>query len=53
MGREMARAVNGTPVETLALPASTPRPLPFHAVARHVAPGYLAWLRRKDMQDIQ
>ncbi len=53
MGREMARAVNGTPIETLALPASTPRPLPFHAVARHVAPGYLAWLRRKDMQDIQ
>ena len=53
MGREMARAVNGTPIETLALPVSTPRPLPFHAVARHVAPGYLAWLRRKDMQDIQ
>lgn len=53
MGREMARAVNGTPVETLALPVSDPHPLPFHTIARRIAPGYLAWLRRKDLQEIK
>lgn len=53
MGREMARAVNGTPVETLALPVSEPHPLPMHAIARKIAPSYLAWLRRKDLQEIK
>ncbi len=48
MGREMAAAVAGTPVSDLALPTSEPRPLPFHPIARRIAPGYLAWLKRKD-----
>lgn len=48
LGREMARAVSGEPISTLALPVSEPRPLPFHTIARRVAPSYLAWLRRKD-----
>lgn len=52
MGRELARAVNGTALDTLALPISEPHPLPFHAIARKIAPGYLAWLRRKDLQEL-
>ncbi|WP_225026721.1 NAD(P)/FAD-dependent oxidoreductase [Xinfangfangia pollutisoli] len=48
LGREMARAVSGHALDSLALPLSEPRPLPFHAIARRIAPGYLAWLRRKD-----
>lgn len=51
IGREMARAVNGTALDTLALPVSEPKTLPFHAIARKIAPGYLAWLRRKDLQE--
>ena len=43
-----AAAVAGTPVSELALPTSEPRPLPFHPIARRIAPGYLAWLKRKD-----
>ncbi|MDO5603646.1 MAG: FAD-binding oxidoreductase [Paracoccus sp. (in: a-proteobacteria)] len=53
LGREMARAVNGTPEDQLALPLSTPRPLPCHSIARRIAPGYLAWLRRKDLQEMK
>ena len=36
----------------LALPLEDPRPLPFHSIARRVAPNYLAWLRRKDRREI-
>jgi glycine/D-amino acid oxidase-like deaminating enzyme len=48
LGREIAAAVAGTDERDLALPVSEPAPLPLHAVARRVAPWYLAWLRRKD-----
>nr|WP_209740272.1 FAD-dependent oxidoreductase [Aureimonas populi] len=48
LGREMARAVHGEAVGDLALPVSEPRPLPFHSLARRIAPSYLAWLRRRD-----
>jgi glycine/D-amino acid oxidase-like deaminating enzyme len=51
LGRELARAVSGAALDTLALPLSEPRPLPFHALARKVAPSYLAWLRRKDLRE--
>lgn len=51
LGREMARAIIGEELSTLALPISQPKPLPFHSIARRVAPGYLAWLRRKDMAE--
>jgi hypothetical protein len=51
LGRELARAVSGAALDTLALPVSEPRPLPFHALARKVAPNYLAWLRRKDLRE--
>ncbi len=51
LGREMARAVSGVPVDQLALPVSTPSPFPMQSVLRRVAPTYLAWLRRKDLTE--
>lgn len=53
LGREMARAVSGAALDTLALPLSEPHPLPFHAIARRIAPNYLAWMRRKDLQEMK
>lgn len=53
LGREMARAVSGAALDTLALPLSEPKPLPFHSFARWIAPNYLAWMRRKDLQEIK
>ena len=53
LGREMARAVSGHALDTLALPVSDPKPLPFHAIARRIAPNYLAWLRRKDQVEMK
>jgi len=53
LGCEMARAVSGEPVANLALPVSEPQPLPFHSIARRIAPTYLAWLRRKDQIEMQ
>ena len=52
LGRELARAVSGHAEDRLALPLSEPAPLPFHALARRIAPNYLAWLRRKDRREI-
>ena len=49
LGREIARALAGQPVQELALPLAEPQPLPFHSIARRIAPFYLAWLRRKDL----
>jgi glycine/D-amino acid oxidase-like deaminating enzyme len=51
LGREMAAAIAGTPETELALPHSKPAPLPFHAIARRIAPGYLAWLKRADKKE--
>jgi len=51
LGREMARAVSGVPVDQLALPFSTPSPFPMQSVLRRVAPTYLAWLRRRDLTE--
>jgi len=48
LGREIARAVDGEDPRGLALPLSEPHPLPFHAIARRVAPLYLTWLQRAD-----
>lgn len=53
LGREMARAVSGDAISTLALPVSEPHPLPFHSIARRIAPNYLAWLRRKDKVEME
>lgn len=53
LGREIARAVAGEPVEELALPVTDPEPSPAHAFLRRVAPGYLAWLRRSDRVEMR
>lgn len=53
LGREMARAVSGAAISTLALPVSEPAPLPFHRIARRIAPTYLAWLRRQDRMELK
>jgi len=53
LGREMARAVSGASIDTLALPVSEVAPLPFHRFLRTIAPNYLAWLKRKDQREIQ
>lgn len=51
MGRELARAVTGTDPRELALPATDPQPFPIQGVLRHIAPAYLAWLKRKDLSE--
>ncbi|ORE93566.1 FAD dependent oxidoreductase [Stappia sp. 22II-S9-Z10] len=51
LGRELARAAIGRPVDELALPVTEPQPFAAHALVRRVAPTYLAWLKRKDHQE--
>ncbi|WP_119305900.1 NAD(P)/FAD-dependent oxidoreductase [Cohaesibacter haloalkalitolerans] len=51
LGREMARATNGEDLASLALPTTTPHPLPFHAIGRAIAPYYLAWYKFKDHRE--
>lgn len=48
LGRDLALAAAGVDEGDLALPVSEPRPIRFQPVLRRLAPGYLAWLRRKD-----
>lgn len=52
MGRELARALLGRQMGELALPLSEPQPLPFHAVARRVAPLKLLSYRWNDAREI-
>jgi glycine/D-amino acid oxidase-like deaminating enzyme len=52
LGRELARAVTGTPVNELALPLSEPEPLPLQGMVRRLAPfalGYYRYLDRKEI----
>jgi len=53
LGREMARAVSGAAISTLALPVSEPAPLPLHGFVRRIAPTYLSWLRRQDKKELK
>ncbi|MEZ5857198.1 MAG: FAD-dependent oxidoreductase [Hyphomicrobiaceae bacterium] len=52
LGRELAAAVTGKPVNELALPLSEPTPLPLHGLARRVAPGMLMPYRYLDWREI-
>jgi glycine/D-amino acid oxidase-like deaminating enzyme len=52
LGRELARAVTGTPVDELALPLSEPEPLPLHGLARRLAPLMLVPYRYLDAREI-
>ncbi|MBU2867555.1 NAD(P)/FAD-dependent oxidoreductase [Pacificibacter marinus] len=51
LGREIARAIDGEDLRDLALPITEPQALPFHPIARRIAPLYLTWLQRKDRID--
>lgn len=53
LGRELAAAVRGVPLNELALPSEAMAGLPAHPLARRIAPYYLAWLKRKDRQEYQ
>lgn len=52
LGRELAKAVTGTPVEQLALPLSDPAPLPLHGIVRQLAPAMLLPYRLQDAREI-
>ncbi|GAU84481.1 FAD-binding oxidoreductase [Bosea sp. BIWAKO-01] len=52
LGRELARATQGTAIETLGLPLSEPKPQPFRAIVRRIAPLALPLYRRLDATEI-
>ena len=52
LGRELAKATQGTAIETLGLPLSEPKAQPFRDVARKLAPFALPLYRRLDAQEI-
>jgi glycine/D-amino acid oxidase-like deaminating enzyme len=52
LGREFAKAILGTPVRELALPFTTPDPLPLHGIVRQVAPLMLMDFKRRDRQEV-
>ncbi|HEV7336555.1 MAG TPA: FAD-binding oxidoreductase [Bosea sp. (in: a-proteobacteria)] len=52
LGRELAKAVQGTALETLGLPLSTPKPQPFQSLIRRIAPLALPLYRKLDAQEI-
>lgn len=52
LGREFAAAARGVDPETLALPFTPIRPVPFHALATRVAPLALIQKRRQDARAI-
>lgn len=53
LGRELACAIDGTPLNELALPVTELAPVPFHPIARRVAPLILAWHKRRDLTEIK
>lgn len=52
IGRELAKALTGTPHADLALPFSQPRPQPMQEVARRLAPYALPLYRMLDAREI-
>jgi glycine/D-amino acid oxidase-like deaminating enzyme len=52
LGNELAKAVRGIPASELALPFTTPAPLPLHGVLRKLAPLMLLLYRRRDAREI-
>jgi glycine/D-amino acid oxidase-like deaminating enzyme len=52
IGREFAKAATGAPRRELALPFTTPEPVPFHAIARRVAPLALLKYRWRDRREV-
>lgn len=52
LGRELAKAVQGVPIDELALPLSDPAPLPMHGLVRRLAPLMLLVYKRRDAREI-
>lgn len=52
LGRELAKAIQGTALETLGLPLSKPKPQPFQGLIRRIAPLALPLYRRLDAQEV-
>lgn len=52
LGRELAKATQGTAPETLGLPLSAPKAQPFQSLIRRIAPLALPLYRRLDAQEI-
>lgn len=52
LGRELARAVRGTPLDALALPLSEPRPYLAQSFVRRIAPFALPLYRRLDAREV-
>ena len=52
LGREFARAIQGTPPSDLALPFTDPEPVPFHALVRRLAPLMLLEYKRRDRREV-
>lgn len=53
LGRELAAAVDGVPAGELAIPLTEPEPIPFHPIARRIAPLILAWYKRRDLAELK
>src|ERR1700756_136432 len=52
LGNELAKAVRGVPESELALPFTTPAPLPFHGILRKLALLMLLVYRRREAREI-
>ncbi len=52
LGRELAKATQGAPLDTLGLPLSTPRPQPFRNLVRRIAPLALPLYRKLDAREV-
>ena len=52
LGRELARATQGTAVDTLGLPLSEPKPQPLQGLVRKIAPFALPLYRRLDAKEV-
>ncbi len=48
LGRELAKAISGASLSSLALPLTEPKPIPFQNLARRIAPAALALYRWRD-----
>ena len=53
LGREFARAIQGTPGQAnWRLPFTEPAPIPFHGLARRLAPLMLLEYKRRDRREV-
>ncbi|MDZ5697423.1 FAD-dependent oxidoreductase [Chelativorans sp. M5D2P16] len=53
LGRELASIVDGKPANESALPLTEPEAIPFHSIARRIAPLIHAWYKRRDHAELK